>query len=55
MRRAIDFTGTLDPFDRLLAAHSSVRRLPLCTVDRNIQRFHPLLPAEISPFRENLE
>jgi PIN domain nuclease of toxin-antitoxin system len=54
-RRAIDFTWTRDPFDRLLAAHSSVRRLPLCTIDRNLRRFHPLLPTEISPLREDLE
>lgn len=43
MRRAIELTWTRDPFDRLIAAHSSVRRLPLCTTDRNVRENHPLL------------
>ncbi|HEV7784173.1 MAG TPA: PIN domain-containing protein [Thermoanaerobaculia bacterium] len=49
IRRAIELTWTRDPFDRLIAAHSSLRRLPLCTVDRNIRSFHPLLPPELPP------
>ena len=32
-----------DAFDRLIAAHSSVRRLPLCTTDRNMRENHPLI------------
>ena len=43
MRRAIELTWTRDPFDRLIAAHSSVRRLPLCTTDRNLRENHPLI------------
>lgn len=43
MRRAIELTWTRDPFDRLLAAHSSVRRVPLCTTDRNVRENHPLI------------
>jgi PIN domain nuclease of toxin-antitoxin system len=43
IRRAIELTWTRDPFDRLIAAHSSVRRLPLCTKDRNLRSHHPLL------------
>jgi PIN domain nuclease of toxin-antitoxin system len=43
VRRAIELTWTRDPFDRLIAAHSSVRRLPLCTIDRNIRLHHPML------------
>lgn len=43
MRRAIELTWTRDPFDRLIAAHSSVRRLPLCTTDRNVRENHPLV------------
>lgn len=43
MRRAIEFSWTRDPFDRLIAAHSSVRRVPLCTTDRNIRENHPLI------------
>lgn len=43
IRRAIELTWTRDPFDRLIAAHSSVRRLPLCTTDRNICLHHPMI------------
>lgn len=43
IRRAIELTWTRDPFDRLIAAHSSVRRLPLCTTDRTVRLNHPLL------------
>jgi PIN domain nuclease of toxin-antitoxin system len=43
MRRAIELTWTRDPFDRLIAAHSSIRRLPLCTTDRNVRENHPLI------------
>ena len=43
MRRAIELTWTRDPFDRLIAAHSSVRRVPLCTTDRNVRENHPLI------------
>lgn len=53
-RRAIDLTWTRDPFDRLLAAHSSVRKLPLCTVDRTLRRYHRLLPDEIPALREGI-
>jgi PIN domain nuclease of toxin-antitoxin system len=49
IRRAIELTWTRDPFDRLIAAHSSIRRLPLCTTDRNIRSFHGLLPPELAP------
>ncbi|HWM93472.1 MAG TPA: PIN domain-containing protein [Thermoanaerobaculia bacterium] len=43
MRRAIELTWTRDPFDRLIAAHSSVRRVPLCTTDRKLRDNHPLI------------
>lgn len=43
MRRAIELTWTRDPFDRLISAHSSIRRLPLCTTDRNVRENHPLI------------
>lgn len=43
IRRAMELTWTRDPFDRLIAAHNSVRRLPLCTTDRNIRIHHPLI------------
>lgn len=48
VRRAMELTWTRDPFDRLLAAHSAVRRLPLCTVDQTMRRFHRWLPEEVT-------
>lgn len=48
VRQALPLAWTRDPFDRLLAAHSRARRVPLCTVDRVIRRHHPLLPDELS-------
>ena len=44
---ALGLNWTRDPFDRLLAAHSAARRVPLCTTDRVIRRYHHLLPAEL--------
>lgn len=52
VRRAIELTWTRDPFDRLIAAHSASRRIPLCTVDRTIRSFHPLLPAELPAIKD---
>lgn len=49
IRHALKLDWTRDPFDRLLAAHSQARRLPLCTVDRNLRSHHPLLPQELAP------
>jgi PIN domain nuclease of toxin-antitoxin system len=46
IRRAIELTWTRDPFDRLIAAHSSVRRLPLCTTDRNLREHHSILAEQ---------
>jgi PIN domain nuclease of toxin-antitoxin system len=43
IRRAMELTWTRDPFDRLITAHSSVRRLPLCTTDRNIRLHYPMI------------
>ncbi len=47
IRRAFPLSWTRDPFDRLLAAHSTARRVPLCTVDRQIAANHHLLPDEL--------
>ena len=47
VRRAFDMTWTRDPFDRLLAAHSSIRRLPFCTVDHVMREHHRYLPEEL--------
>lgn len=47
IRPALRLDWTRDPFDRLLVAHSSARRVALCTVDRRIRTHHPLLAAEL--------
>jgi PIN domain nuclease of toxin-antitoxin system len=46
---AVEMDWTRDPFDRLLAAHSRSRRIPLCTLDRRIREHHPWIPAELGP------
>ena len=53
IRHAFDLTWTLDPFDRLLAAHSTARRLPLCTLGGNLLRHHSLLAQELAPERRS--
>jgi PIN domain nuclease of toxin-antitoxin system len=47
VRHALRLDWTRDPFDRLVVAHSSARRVALCTLDRRIRSRHPLLPAEL--------
>jgi PIN domain nuclease of toxin-antitoxin system len=47
IRHALRLDWTRDPFDRLLVAHSSARRVALCTADRRIRTHHPLLAAEL--------
>lgn len=47
VRNALDLSWTRDPFDRLLAAHSSARRVPLCTADRLMRVHHRLLVSEL--------
>lgn len=43
IQRALPLAWTRDPFDRLLAAHSAARRIPLCTVDRLLLEHHALI------------
>lgn len=47
VERALPFTWTRDPFDRLLCAHSTLRRVPLCSLDRRIRANHRLLPSAL--------
>lgn len=47
VRHALALGWTRDPFDRLLAAHSSARRAPLCTTDERLRRHHRLVVAEL--------
>ena len=47
IQRSLDLTWTRDPFDRLISAHSLLRRAPLCSVDNGMLRNHKLLVAEL--------
>ena len=49
VQQALPLGWTRDPFDRLLAAHSTARRKPLCSNDNVIRRHHPHVPAELAP------
>ena len=46
IRHALGLEWTRDPFDRMLVAHSTARRLPLCTTDRSIRAHHRLVATE---------
>ncbi|MFW5904611.1 MAG: type II toxin-antitoxin system VapC family toxin [bacterium] len=48
VRNALPLSWTRDPFDRLLAAHSTSRRLPLCTLDRALVREHRMVVSELA-------
>ncbi len=47
VKKALPLSWTRDPFDRLLAAHSALRRTPLCTLDHTCQANHSILPPEL--------
>jgi PIN domain nuclease of toxin-antitoxin system len=47
VEKALPLSWTRDPFDRLLAAHSEARRVPLCTLDRLVRASHRLLVEEL--------
>ncbi|MDR7491249.1 MAG: PIN domain-containing protein [Armatimonadota bacterium] len=47
VRHALPLTWTRDPFDRLLAAHSRARRVPLCTLDETLQARHEWILKEV--------
>jgi PIN domain nuclease of toxin-antitoxin system len=47
MEKALPLSWTRDPFDRLLAAHSEARRVPLCSLNRRIRASHRLLVKEL--------
>jgi PIN domain nuclease of toxin-antitoxin system len=44
---ALRLTWTRDPFDRLLVAHSSARRVAFCTIDRGIREHHRFILSEL--------
>ena len=45
--RSLEIGWTRDPFDRLIAAHSLARRLPLCSVDETVLHNHNLIVPEL--------
>jgi PIN domain nuclease of toxin-antitoxin system len=45
--KALSLSWTRDPFDRLLAAHSDARRVPLCSLDRRIRENHRLVVKKL--------
>jgi len=47
VQRSLDLSWTRDPFDRLIAAHSLARRLPLCSVDGVMLQHHKLVVPEL--------
>ena len=47
VEKALSVGWTRDPFDRLLAAHSLVRRTPLCTLDERASVEHALIVPEL--------
>lgn len=47
IEKALPLEWTHDPFDRLLAAHSTLRRVPLCTLDRRMLAEHIFIVQEL--------
>lgn len=47
IRNAVPLGWSRDPFDRLLVAHSSARRLDLCSLDRSIRTHHRFVPEPL--------
>jgi PIN domain nuclease of toxin-antitoxin system len=47
IQRSLQLSWCRDPFDRLIAAHSLARRVPLCSVDSVMLENHKLLVPEL--------
>lgn len=47
VQRSLDLSWTRDPFDRLLAAHSLARRVPLCSIDHTMLEHHKHIVREL--------
>jgi PIN domain nuclease of toxin-antitoxin system len=47
IQKSLDLTWTRDPFDRLISAHSLLRRVPLCSVDEMMLANHKLVVPEL--------
>ena len=46
-RKSLTLSWTRDPFDRLICAHSLIRRVPLCSLDTAIHENHKLLVPDL--------
>lgn len=47
VQKTLGLGWTRDPFDRLIVGHSLARKVPLCSVDSNIVRNHPLIVGNL--------
>jgi PIN domain nuclease of toxin-antitoxin system len=47
VQTALPLDWTRDPFDRLLSAHSTTRRVPPCSVARTMLRHHATIVAPL--------
>src|ERR1700722_15153392 len=47
VQKSLELSWARDPFDRLLVAHSLVRRKSLCSVDSLMLENHRLIPPEL--------
>jgi len=47
IQKSLQLSWSRDPFDRLIAAHSIARRVPLCSVDSVMIENHKLLVPEL--------
>ncbi|MBI4473884.1 MAG: PIN domain-containing protein [Acidobacteria bacterium] len=52
IQKALGLSWTRDPFDRLIAAHSLVRRVPLCSVDAVMLDNHKPIVHELHQTEE---
>jgi PIN domain nuclease of toxin-antitoxin system len=46
-QKSLELSWTRDPFDRLIAAHSLTRRVPLCSVDEVMLQHHKFIVPEL--------
>jgi len=47
VQKSLELSWTRDPFDRLIAAHSLARRMPLCSLDELILKNHKHVVHEL--------
>jgi len=46
-QKSLELSWTRDPFDRLIAAHSLARRVPLCSIDQAMLEHHKHIVREL--------